>query len=69
VVVAAEPSEGVEHVGLVRRTTFRLVGDEVGDRDTTIGDHDRLAGLSTARERAAGTVQLTQAGVHDREPS
>ena len=47
VVIATNPSEGVEHVGLARRTTFRLVWDEVGDRNTTIGDHDRLAGLST----------------------
>jgi hypothetical protein len=49
VVIATNPSEGVEHVGPVRRTTFRSVWDEVGDRNTTIGDHDRLAGLSTPR--------------------
>jgi hypothetical protein len=34
VVIATEPSEGVEHVGLVRPTTFRLVWDEAGDRNT-----------------------------------
>jgi hypothetical protein len=49
VVVTIEPSEGIEHVGLVRRVMITLVWHEVGDRKATIGDDDRLAGLGPPR--------------------
>ena len=59
VLLTTEPSEGAEHVELVRRTMITSVWDKVGDRNATVGDHGRLAGLGPPRERAAGSAPLS----------